>query len=228
VSHDLRAPLRAIDGFAKALLEDYGQSLDDQAGHYLGRVRDATRRMGELIDDLLELSRIARAPLSRQRVDISALARRILGDLAERDPERNVRTCILDGVVVDADRGFLPCCSRTCLEMPGSLPQSRPTRASRLASCVATTLGCSLFVITAPDSIWRMPGACLRHFSGCTLRRNFQGQASVLRPCSAWCPDTVGGFGQRPLATKVQLSTSRLAGPDGDAHARDSAGRGSR
>jgi response regulator RpfG family c-di-GMP phosphodiesterase len=69
VSHDLRAPLRAIDGFAKALLEDYGQSLDNQAGHYLGRVRDATRRMGELIDDLLELSRIARAPLSRQRVD---------------------------------------------------------------------------------------------------------------------------------------------------------------
>jgi light-regulated signal transduction histidine kinase (bacteriophytochrome) len=107
VSHDLRAPLRAIDGFAKALLEDYGQSLDDQAGHYLGRVRDATRRMGELIDDLLELSRIARAPLSRQRVDISALARRILGDLAERDPERNVRTCILDGVVVDADPRLL-------------------------------------------------------------------------------------------------------------------------
>jgi CheY-like chemotaxis protein len=107
VSHDLRAPLRAIDGFAKALLEDYGQSLDNQAGHYLGRVRDATRRMGELIDDLLELSRIARAPLSRQRVDISALARRILGDLAERDPERNVRTCILDGVVVDADPRLL-------------------------------------------------------------------------------------------------------------------------
>jgi signal transduction histidine kinase len=107
VSHDLRAPLRAIDGFAKILIEDYGQQLDDQASHYLGRVRTATRRMAELIDDLLELSRIARAPLNRERADVSALVRRILADLAERDPQRSVRTSIPEGLVADADPRLL-------------------------------------------------------------------------------------------------------------------------
>jgi light-regulated signal transduction histidine kinase (bacteriophytochrome) len=107
VSHDLRAPLRAIDGFAKILIEDYGQKLDDQAGHYLGRVRTATQRMAELIDDLLELSRIARAPLNRERADVSALVRQILADLAERDPQRSVRTSIREGLVADADPRLL-------------------------------------------------------------------------------------------------------------------------
>jgi signal transduction histidine kinase len=107
VSHDLRAPLRAIDGFANALLEEYGPKLDDRAGHYLGRVRTATKRMAQLIDDLLGLARIARTPLSRERVDVSALVRRVLRDLTELDPQRGVQTCILEGLVADGDPRLL-------------------------------------------------------------------------------------------------------------------------
>jgi len=107
VSHDLRAPLRAIDGFTKALMEEYGEKLDDQAGHYLKRVRLATQRMSQLIDDLLNLSRIARAPLVRDRVDVTGLVRRILSDPQERDPERTVQTSVPPRLAADADPRLL-------------------------------------------------------------------------------------------------------------------------
>ena len=76
VSHDLRAPLRPLDGFSEVLLEDYGDKLDDRGRNYLTRIRAAAQRMGQLIDDLLELSRVSRADLRRQQLDLSALVRR--------------------------------------------------------------------------------------------------------------------------------------------------------
>jgi signal transduction histidine kinase len=90
VSHDLRAPLRAIDGFSQALAEDYGDRLDDAGKDYLARVRGAAQRMAALIDDLLELSRVARADLVRTRVDLGAMAREIAAELAQAAPERRV------------------------------------------------------------------------------------------------------------------------------------------
>jgi signal transduction histidine kinase len=103
VSHDLRAPLRAIDGFSKALLNDYGSRLDDQGRRYLERVRAGTQRMAQLIDDLLGLSRITRAPMTRDRVDVTTLSRKILAELASREPERRVETSVADGLVGDGD-----------------------------------------------------------------------------------------------------------------------------
>lgn len=88
VSHDLRAPLRGIDGFSQALLEDYSSQLDDQAKSYLSRVRAATQRMGVLIDDLLNLSRITRAELSREPVNLTELAKSVAADLRRTQPER--------------------------------------------------------------------------------------------------------------------------------------------
>lgn len=88
VSHDLRAPLRSIDGFSQALLEDYESVLDETGQDYLNRVRDATQRMAELIDDLLSLSRVTRAEMYRESVDLSALAREIVSSLLRSDPER--------------------------------------------------------------------------------------------------------------------------------------------
>ncbi len=90
VSHDLRAPLRAIDGFSQALEEDCGDRLDDHGRDHLHRVRAATRRMGQLIDDLLRLSRLTRQQTTRQAVDLSELARSITDDLAAREPERRI------------------------------------------------------------------------------------------------------------------------------------------
>ncbi len=107
VSHDLRAPLRGIDGFSQALLEDYASILDGRGQDYLRRVRAAAQRMGELIDDLLQLSRVGRAALHRQAVDLSALAREVAGELRRHDPGREVGIEVEDGLALDADRQLL-------------------------------------------------------------------------------------------------------------------------
>jgi signal transduction histidine kinase len=107
VSHDLRAPLRGIDGFSQALLEDHSDALAPVAQDYLRRVRSAAQRMGELIDDLLQLSRVGRAPLVRQRVDLSALAQAVVAGLRRAAPERTVAVTIADGLVADGDPGLL-------------------------------------------------------------------------------------------------------------------------
>jgi light-regulated signal transduction histidine kinase (bacteriophytochrome) len=90
VSHDLRAPLRAIDGFARALNEDYADRFDAVAHDYLDRVRKAAQRMGTLIDDLLQLSRVNRGALRPAEVDLSAMAHEIVGQLAGAESKRQV------------------------------------------------------------------------------------------------------------------------------------------
>lgn len=103
ISHDLRTPLRALDGFSQALLEDYGPELDDTARDYLGRIRGASQRMASLIDDVLGLSRVTRAELRRERVDVSELARAVTEELALADPERRVDVHVDDELVADGD-----------------------------------------------------------------------------------------------------------------------------
>jgi DNA-binding response OmpR family regulator len=103
VSHDLRAPLRSIDGFSQALLEDYPDRLDERGADYLRRVRAAAQRMGELIDDLLELSRVGRTELHRDRVQLSAIAESIAEELLRRDPGRQVKFQIQPGLEAPAD-----------------------------------------------------------------------------------------------------------------------------
>lgn len=103
VSHDLRTPLRAIDGFSEVLQQDYGNQLDAEGQHYLQRVRAAAQRMGELIDDLIKLSRVERADLRSESVDLARLGRRIGESLARSEPERKVAFVVNDGLVADAD-----------------------------------------------------------------------------------------------------------------------------
>ena len=107
VSHDLRAPLRSIDGFSQALLEDYGDRLDAPGQDYLRRVRAATQRMGELIDDLLELARVTRAELRREPVDLSELARGIVERLREAEPGRQVEFVIAGALAAEGDPRLL-------------------------------------------------------------------------------------------------------------------------
>lgn len=104
VSHDLRAPLRSIDGFSQALLEDYGDRLDPGALDYLNRVRSAARRMGMLIDDLLQLARLERSEMIEVPLDLSHEAREICRELARQDPQRNVSIEIEDGLEASGDR----------------------------------------------------------------------------------------------------------------------------
>jgi two-component system, NtrC family, sensor kinase len=107
VSHDLRAPLCSIDGFSQALLEDQLERLDAQGQHHLRRVRAAAQRMAELIDDLLELSRVGRTELRRSEVDLSALALEVLGELQRAEPERVVELAVEPGLLVSVDRRLM-------------------------------------------------------------------------------------------------------------------------
>ncbi len=107
VSHDLRAPLRTIDGFSHALLEDCADKLDDASKSHLNRIRTATQRMGTLIDDLLNLSRLTRAEMRIQTVDISAMAASIADDLQKSQPGRQVALRIQNGLTTTADPGLL-------------------------------------------------------------------------------------------------------------------------
>jgi signal transduction histidine kinase len=107
VSHDLRAPLRAIDGFSRILLEDYKNKLDDEGKDSLQRVRAATQRMGRLIDDLLRLSRLARSEIHGAPVDLSALARTVADELKSSEPGRAVEFLIEPGLVANADASLL-------------------------------------------------------------------------------------------------------------------------
>jgi PAS domain S-box-containing protein len=107
VSHDLRAPLRAIDGFSQLLLDDYADSLDEVGKDYLGRVRGAAQRMAELIDALLDLSRVSRRELQHEIVDISAVADSAFQKLKEHDTTRSVKVTIESGLKAEGDGRLL-------------------------------------------------------------------------------------------------------------------------
>ena len=107
VSHDLRAPLRSIDGFSKILLEDYADELDEEGNDYLKRVRAASQRMGQLIDDLLDLSRMTRSEMRRESVDLSDLAKSFAEELKRSQPERRVEFLIEGGLLVEGDKSLL-------------------------------------------------------------------------------------------------------------------------
>ncbi len=107
VSHDLRAPLRSVDGFSVALEEDYGHLLEGDGKHYLGRIRAGVQRMGQLIDALLQLSRITRAELSPEQVDLSSLASGVAEEIAQGLPGRSLIFSIEPGLATSGDPRLL-------------------------------------------------------------------------------------------------------------------------
>jgi len=107
VSHDLRAPLRSIHGFSQALLEDHGDKLDEQGKDYLGRVCAAGQRMSQLIDDLLQLSRVSRSELRSEEVNLTTLANSIAAELQSANKDRQVEFCVADDMVAQGDARLL-------------------------------------------------------------------------------------------------------------------------
>ncbi len=107
IAHDLRAPLRSMNGFSQILIEDYATRLDNEGREHLERVENASRRMGRMIDELLELSRLTRIPLLRESVNLTALAENIIADLRRSEPERRVEVAIEVGMTTEGDPRLL-------------------------------------------------------------------------------------------------------------------------
>jgi signal transduction histidine kinase len=107
VSHDLRAPLRSIDGFSEALLDLYDDKLDERGQNYLQRVRNSSQEMGTLIDDILELSRISRTNIKRVEFDLSAMVRGISESAKNNHPDRSIEFIIESNMTINADRTLL-------------------------------------------------------------------------------------------------------------------------
>ena len=144
ISHDLRAPLRAIDGFGRILLEECAAALDAKHVHYLQRIGGAARELGVLIDDLLQLSRVGRAELRKRRLDLSEMARRVAGDL-QAGSTRAVEVHVDDDLVAHADRTLM----RTALEhlIGNSLKFTGPSPSARI-ECRAERSGSqAVFVV---------------------------------------------------------------------------------
>lgn len=126
VSHDLRAPLRAIDGFSQILAEDYAPGLDDAAQDFIRRIRKAANRMGQLIDDMLNLSRVSSAELKIQPTDLSAMAGAILQDLQELAPQRECEIRLQPGLVADVDPQLMQIALRNLLENAWKYSAKKP------------------------------------------------------------------------------------------------------
>jgi light-regulated signal transduction histidine kinase (bacteriophytochrome) len=107
VSHDLRAPLRAIDGFSSILLETHGRELGAKGQEHLERVCAASRRMGQLIDDLLSLSRVTRNEMNRETVDLSSMSQAIVADLRRSEPERQIDVLVTPNLRANADPNLI-------------------------------------------------------------------------------------------------------------------------
>jgi len=132
VSHDLRAPLRSLEGFSQVLLEDYADALDEQGRHYLGRIQANVGRMAQMIDDLLHLSRATRVELRRERADISALARDVIVELRATNPDREVQVSISDDLVASGDPDLIRLVLQNLLGNAWKFTAHRPGAAIRV------------------------------------------------------------------------------------------------
>jgi light-regulated signal transduction histidine kinase (bacteriophytochrome) len=126
VSHDLRAPLRSIDGFSNKILKDYSALLDKQGMDYFMRVMKASQHMGRLIDDLLKLSRLSRAEIFLERTDISALITSIVGEQKMIHPERNVEFVIQNHMVAKVDRSLMQIALQNLIENAWKYTKKNP------------------------------------------------------------------------------------------------------
>jgi light-regulated signal transduction histidine kinase (bacteriophytochrome) len=137
VSHDLRAPLRSLDGFSRALLEDCGHSLTDTAQDHLRRIRAASQRMGQLIDDLLGLAHVSRVGLQRRPVDLTAIAGVVTEELRQGDPTRQAEITIAQEMRVSGDARLLQVLLQNLLQNAWKFTSTRPV--ARL-ECGQTTV----------------------------------------------------------------------------------------
>jgi light-regulated signal transduction histidine kinase (bacteriophytochrome) len=138
VSHDLRAPLRRIEAFSRALRESRGDRLDEDGRRFLDRIEEASRQMSQLIDDVLYLSKVSRAEVRQQEIDLSGLVEAILERLREGDPERRVETRVRPGVIVTGDGRLLRIALTNLLENAWKFTARQPAACIEFGMMTAT------------------------------------------------------------------------------------------
>jgi PAS domain S-box-containing protein len=146
VSHDLRAPLRALSGYAEALLEEYSDSLGETGRGYAERIQAASERMATLIDDLLQLARVSRSQMNLGPVDLSAEAAAVAAELQAAEPGRRSRITIQDGVWVTADRGLIRTVMQNLIENAWKFTARREDATIEFGSMAAEDAGTCYFV----------------------------------------------------------------------------------
>lgn len=127
VSHDLRAPLRTIDGFSQAVLEDYEDKLDEDGKRYLARIREGSQQMAQLIDDMLNLSRLTRGELKKEIFNLSEMAESVARDLRQTEPDRQVTFVIQPNLCVDADKRLMQAVMENLLGNAWKFTSAHPT-----------------------------------------------------------------------------------------------------
>jgi two-component system sensor histidine kinase/response regulator len=160
VSHDLRAPLRPLDGFCAVLLEDYGPALDDKGREYLGRIRAAAHRMGDLIEDLLELSKVGRAPVRREAVDLVPLVQAIVRELREGEPARDVEVVAPPALTAPCDARLVQIVLENLLRNAWKFTRQRP----RARIEVGVTVGDEVVYFVRDDGVGFDPAYAARMF----------------------------------------------------------------
>jgi signal transduction histidine kinase len=201
VSHDLRSPLRSIDGFSLALLEDCANQLDEEGKAYLHRIRAASQHMAELIDALLALSRLTRSKISYGLVDLSALARSISSSFQEMEPERRVEFVIADGLAASGNDKLLRAMLENLLGNAWKFTSKSPQARIELAPRSTTANWPFSSGTTAWASTWSTLVSCLAPSSACTPTASLRARALVWLQCSALCPPRrrhLGRRGSRP------------------------------
>ncbi len=160
VSHDLRAPLRPLDGFCAVLLEDYGPALDDKGREYLGRIRAAAHRMGDLIEDLLELSKVGRAPVRREAVDLLPIVQGIVRELREGEPGRDVEIITPPALAAQCDARLVQIVLENLLRNAWKFTRQRP----RARIEVGVTVGDEVAYFVRDDGVGFDPTYAARMF----------------------------------------------------------------
>jgi signal transduction histidine kinase len=209
VSHDLRIPLRGIDGFSQALLEDYADKLDAGGQDYLRRVQAASQHMGQLIDDLLKLSRVTRAEVRRETVDLSALAQMIATEIQQREPERQVEFVIAEGLVAKGDARLLRVVLENLLGNAWKFTAKHPRARIEFGVTQHEGNGCISCATMGLASTWPTPTSCSAPSSVCTRRPSSKAPALAWRPCNASSIATAAGSGPRRQWSRVRRFTLR-------------------
>ena len=208
VSHDLRAPLRAADGFSQAVLEDYGALLPDEGRRFLRTIRESTQRMGELIDDLLAFARLSRQELSKRPIDMDKLVRGALEELAPSWRGRKVNIEVGELPVCTGDPSMLRQVWLNLLSNALKYTQKRES-AEIQVGCAKAADGEAFFVRdngTGFDMSYA--GSCSASSSACTAPTNTRGRGSASPSCSASSTGTADACGRRPPWTAGPHSTS--------------------